>query len=128
MVMSQMILNQRPFAAVALAAATFAAVIDTKDVANLSIETHSTGTPTGTYSWFKSNSPKCDPAVGQAAAIASSDWVAFTPTGAPSAPAGSGADTVFEITPFATRFLKVVYVNASGAGTYSLTVFGKGQG
>lgn len=126
--MAQEILNKTPFNAVALAAATFAAVIETKDVANLSIETHSTGTPTGTYTFFKSSSPKCDPSVGQAAAIASTDWVAFTPAGAPPNPAGAGGDSVFEITPFATRFLKVVYTNASGAGTYTLIVFGKGQG
>lgn len=125
---AQEILNKVPFLAVTLAAQDYVEIFDTKDVANLSVQTITTGTPTGTYAFARSNSPKCDPSVGKAAAIASTDWATYAPTGAPANPAGAGANGVFEINPLATRFLKVTYTHASGAGTYSLAVVGKGQG
>lgn len=127
--MAQQVFDQRPFVAVPLSATTFNGVFDLEDVLCISVETHTTGTPTGTYTFFRSNLPSCNPkAGGQAAAAASTDWVPFTPAGAPSNPAGAGAANVFELIQVATRFMKVVYVNASGAGTYSLAVFGKGMG
>lgn len=123
-----MLLNKLPFNKVALSATTYNVVIDSEDILALSVETHTAGTPTGTYSFFRSNLPSCDPVLGQATAAASADWVAFTPASAPSNPAGAGANNIFELQQPATRFYKISYANASGAGTYTLAVYGKGMG
>lgn len=127
---AQAILNLAPFNVRALSVAAFNAVVDTKDVTGLSIQTITAGQPTGTYAFAKSNSPTCDPANGQTAAAASGDWKTFAPSGAPANPGGAGANDVFEIDPFDTRFIKVsLTVSAVGTGaTYSLFVFGKGRG
>jgi hypothetical protein len=102
-------------------------ILDTLDVANLSIQVVTTGTPTGTFAWKRANAPDCDE---KALGATSSNWVTYAPSGAPANPAGAGANTVFEITPFATRYLLFTYTDGGGgsAGTLLFAAYGKGQG
>jgi hypothetical protein len=105
----------------------FNVIIDTKDVANISIQVITTGTPTGTFAWAKSNAAECDPA---SLGATSGTWAAFTPAGAPSNPAGSPAKTIFELDPESGRFILLTYTDGgSGPGTnLRAIIFGKGQG
>lgn len=76
-----------------------------------------TGTPTGTFTLWKSNKPK-------PSAADDTDWVQDTALTF-SNPAGSASKSGQEVGNAGFRFYRIKYVNASGSGTVSLWVHAK---
>lgn len=122
-----MLLNKTRTVAQLNTGGPFSFIFDLNDTLYVSIQVISTGTPTATYAWKKANAPECDE---KSLGAASTKWVTFSPSGAPANPAGAGANTVFEIPQFATRYLMLTVTDGgSGAGsTLEVDVISKGNG
>lgn len=111
--------NSTPMRAVAVSSTTtyYSDVFGGGNRRNWSMHFDWTGTPTGTFTLWKSNKTKPDPA-------SDADWVqdtAITFT----QPAGSASKAGYEVGNSGFRFYRIKYVNASGSGAISLFVHGK---